>query len=222
MYVRVISLLLLVASAVPAESAGQTARDHPEGAATLSEGYAGVYPDILRGRITASGVVYDPSEAIASHRYLPLGSEVRVISEETGRSVAVRIVDRGPFADGRVMDLSESAARSIGLRTDDETYVRIVHAVRRSDPSAGQDGGGSLPPGTGFTIQLGSYSSEAAALAVRGRAEGAWVQSVRVDGQTFYRLNFGRYTSRDEAAKDLEWLESHGFFGFVKAITDGV
>ncbi|MDH3298764.1 MAG: SPOR domain-containing protein [Gemmatimonadota bacterium] len=188
----------------------------------LAEGYAGVYPDILRGRVTTSGAVYDPDRLIASHRYLPLGSLVRVIREDTGESVSVRILDRGPYTGERIMDLSEAGARAIGLRRGDETLIRIVRAADNGVADTGADVTGTRGERErGFTIQLGSYSNEAAAWNARGRADGAWVQRVEVDGQIFYRLNFGRYGSRDDAAEDLDKLEALGFFGFVKSLAEG-
>ena len=89
---------LLTALLIPVLSAaGQAGRPgtvtEPD-EAVLAEGYAGVYPDILRGRVTTSGAVYDPDRLIASHRYLPLGSVVRVIRGDTGESVSVTILDR--------------------------------------------------------------------------------------------------------------------------------
>lgn len=215
-------LAVLISAAVPARGQSR-AGDGDSAEYVLGEGYAGVYPDILRGRITASGAVYEPHEMIASHRYLPLGSVVRVVNDDSGESVDVRIVDRGPYTGGRVMDLSEAAARRIGLRDGHERYVRIVRAVEAGVAgSTGERVWSRSQRRGGFTIQLGSYSSEPAAEAARGRAEGAWVQAVEVDGQTFFRLNFGRYESREQAAEDLEQLEGRGFFGFVKSLSEGV
>ena len=90
----------------------------PEGAPAnpyLEEGVASVYADSLAGRVTASGEPYQPLALTAAHRSLPLGTRVQVVSLSNGRSVWVRINDRGPFVRGRIIDLSRAAAAQIGL-----------------------------------------------------------------------------------------------------------
>ena len=77
-------------------------------------GVASWYGAELAGHRTASGERFNPSDLTAAHRTLPLGSKVRVTYH--GESVVVRINDRGPFAKGRVIDLSRAAAEDIGLR----------------------------------------------------------------------------------------------------------
>ncbi len=67
------------------------------------------------GKQTASGEIFTGTMHTAAHRDLPLGSMVRVKDRHTGRSVVVRINDRGPFVAGRVIDLSERAARELGI-----------------------------------------------------------------------------------------------------------
>ncbi|MGC4094275.1 MAG: septal ring lytic transglycosylase RlpA family protein [Polyangiaceae bacterium] len=78
-------------------------------------GQASYYSDALAGRRTASGEPYKPGAYTAAHRSLPFGSVVRVSCDRTGRSVYVRINDRGPFVRGRVLDLSRAAAQKLGL-----------------------------------------------------------------------------------------------------------
>jgi rare lipoprotein A len=68
------------------------------------------------GRSTASGERYNPGGLTAAHRTLPLGSRARVTNNRNGRSVVVRINDRGPFTGGRIIDLSEGAAAAIGIK----------------------------------------------------------------------------------------------------------
>jgi rare lipoprotein A len=214
------ALLIPVLSAAGQVSRPGTATEPDE--AVLAEGYAGVYPDILRGRVTTSGAVYDPDRLIASHRYLPLGSVVRVIRDDTGESVSVTILDRGPYTGGRIMDLSEAAARELRMHGADERLVRVVRAAGSTQPGPGTRQSREARVAARFTIQLGSYSNEAAAETARGRVEGAWVQRVEVDGQVFFRLNFGRYETREDATEDLDGLEAQGFFGFVKSLAEAL
>lgn len=84
-------------------------------AASQMAGVASYYADEFNGRQTASGEVYNMDEMTAAHRTLPFGTKVRVTSIDTGRSVVVRINDRGPFKDDRVIDLSLGAAKQLGL-----------------------------------------------------------------------------------------------------------
>ncbi len=70
----------------------------------------------FNGRKTASGERLNAGSLTAAHRYWPFGTRVRVTNDTNGRSVVVRINDRGPFAAGRVIDLSEASARAIGMR----------------------------------------------------------------------------------------------------------
>jgi rare lipoprotein A len=83
----------------------------PTGDALEGSGIASVYSD----RHTASGEMMDPGALTAAHRTLPFGTEVTVINRDNGRSVVVRINDRGPFVRGRVIDLSPAAARALGV-----------------------------------------------------------------------------------------------------------
>jgi rare lipoprotein A len=81
----------------------------------IGGGMASYYGNELAGHRTASGERFDPRGFTAAHRTLPFGSKVRVTNPANGRSVIVRINDRGPFARGRVIDVSRSAAERIGL-----------------------------------------------------------------------------------------------------------
>ena len=78
-------------------------------------GAASWYGPQFHGRQTANGEIFDMDALTAAHPSLPFGTQVRVINEANGRSVVVRINDRGPFTGGREIDLSRSAAQQIGL-----------------------------------------------------------------------------------------------------------
>ena len=81
----------------------------------IGEGMASYYGSAFTGRPTASGERFNPGQLTAAHRTLPFGSQVRVTHQRTGQSVVVRINDRGPFHGSRVIDVSEAAARQLGL-----------------------------------------------------------------------------------------------------------
>jgi rare lipoprotein A len=79
------------------------------------QGIASYYADEFNGRTTSNGEVFDMHKLTAAHRTLPFGTVVRVTNTQNGRSVVVRINDRGPFKDDRVIDLSLEGARLIGM-----------------------------------------------------------------------------------------------------------
>jgi rare lipoprotein A len=81
----------------------------------LQRGAASWYGPGFHGRKTASGERFNTHALTAAHRTLPFGTRVRVTNERTGRSVVVRINDRGPYAHGRVIDLSKASAQAVGL-----------------------------------------------------------------------------------------------------------
>jgi rare lipoprotein A len=78
-------------------------------------GIASWYGPGFDGNLTANGEVYDMNGISAAHKTLPFGTLVRVIDRETGRSIVVRINDRGPFVEGRIIDLSKGAAEKLGM-----------------------------------------------------------------------------------------------------------
>jgi rare lipoprotein A len=79
-------------------------------------GEASYYADFFRGRKTANGERYDPSKLTAANRTLPFGTRVRITRVDTGRSVVVRVNDRGPFGKRRrIFDLSKAAARKLDM-----------------------------------------------------------------------------------------------------------
>jgi rare lipoprotein A len=80
-------------------------------ASPIGEGIASYYGGALRGNRTASGERFDPEALTAAHRTLAFGTCLQVENVENGRSVQVRINDRGPFVQGRIVDVSEAAAR---------------------------------------------------------------------------------------------------------------
>jgi rare lipoprotein A len=98
-------------------------------------GEASYYSDSLAGRSTASGEPYDPTKFTAAHRKLPFGSVLRVVRVDDGRSVYVKVNDRGPFGKrNRIVDLSRSAAEALGMMRAGVTQIRL-EVVESSDAS---------------------------------------------------------------------------------------
>lgn len=82
---------------------------------TLGRGIASYYADKFNGRRTASGETFSNRAMTAAHRTLPFGTKLRVTNPSNGRSVVVRVNDRGPFTAGRSLDLSRAAAEQVGI-----------------------------------------------------------------------------------------------------------
>jgi rare lipoprotein A len=101
-------------------------------AISTQRGAASFYADFFAGRLTANGERYDPNAYTAAHRTLPFGSVVRVVYEKTGAWVLVRINDRGPYAKGRLIDLSRKAATRLSMIKDGVVRVR-VELLERGD-----------------------------------------------------------------------------------------
>jgi len=118
---------LLVAGVVLAGAAGCAARRVPAPATGEGpwEGGASWYGVQFHARRAAAGSRYNMYELTAAHRTLPLGSRVKVTNISNGRTVKVTITDRGPFVEGRIIDLSFSAAQQLGMLGSGVTQVRL-------------------------------------------------------------------------------------------------
>jgi len=95
------------------------------GPGSVQKGIASYYHDSLHGNKTASGQVYNKNKMSAAHKSLPLGSRVRVTDTRTGKSIVVRVNDRGPFVKGRIIDLSRRAAAELGIVKRGITPVKV-------------------------------------------------------------------------------------------------
>ncbi len=124
------------------------------------EGIASWYGVPFHGRQTASGEVYDMEAPTAAHRTLPFGALVEVLNLETGSSTRLRINDRGPFVDGRVIDVSRRGARELGLLGPGIAPVRVTVLEAPTPPRC-------------WEVQVGAYrervNAEAALTRVRDR-----------------------------------------------------
>jgi rare lipoprotein A len=94
-------------------------------------GKASYYADKFEGHRTASGAIFHQNRLTAAHRTLPFGTKVKVTNVANGRSVKVRITDRGPSAEGRVIDLSKKAARKIGMVNTGVAVVEVTYKKKK-------------------------------------------------------------------------------------------
>jgi rare lipoprotein A len=108
--------IFISAAAALTPAGAEPGKDTGKDMATrVQNGQASWYGPGFHGRRTASGETFNTNDLTAAHRTLPFGTRVRVVNERNGQSVVVRINDRGPYAHGRVIDLSRASARALGI-----------------------------------------------------------------------------------------------------------
>jgi rare lipoprotein A len=164
------------------------------------EGQASWYGGKFQGRLTANGEVFDTGQLTAAHKTLPFGTIVEVVNLENDLIVRVRINDRGPFVEGRIIDLSRAAADVIEMTGAGVAAVRLV-IVSMPEPPSG-------------SVQVASFSvhGSAAELADRLRREGlaATVESAQVNGSAVHRVVVADVAPAEVAAT----VETLGALGF--------
>jgi rare lipoprotein A len=121
------------------------------------EGIASWYGPPYTNRKAADGSIYDQNAMTAAHRTLPMGSIVRVTNLNNGESVRVRITDRGPFVDGRIIDLSLAAAKAVDIYRPGTAKVRVEAFA----PPAGSD------PAGRWCVQIGAFLDPADAIQLK-------------------------------------------------------
>lgn len=145
----------------------------------------------------------------AAHRDLPMGTWIMVTNLDSGRSVEVRVNDRGPFVSGRIVDVSYGAGRLLGMIGPGVVPARVT--VTRL---ATGEGGASLGLAVRFTVQVGSFASQEKARALERSLTDAFpgVEVVRrtVGADTYYRVWVGDFSRRTDARAMAEKLASRG------------
>jgi rare lipoprotein A len=168
----------------------------------VERGMASWYGPGFHGNKTANGERYDMHQLTAAHRTLPLGSVAVVRSMSTGRQVTVRINDRGPFAKGRVLDLSLAGARALGMvgNGTDRIELRVVGFQGRTAEM------GAL------RVQVGSFAEQENAVSLLERAKrtypGGRIQAVDLPEGRRYRVQVGEFKTESQAEEAAERLES--------------
>ena len=209
-FVLILAALAPACASRSAPSGSRPIQEIPPSPGWTEQGIASWYGgrDGFEGKPTASGEIYDSSLLTAAHRELPLGSVVDVTNLDNGKTVRVRINDRGPFVFGRVIDLSRAAAREIGLIGPGVGSVRLTVVT----PGAPME----IVSTTGrWAIQVGSFAdhlrAERHAERVRGTGRAVFLEPYR----GLSRVKVGPFDGRRDAERELASLEDEGFEGIV-------
>lgn len=194
-------------------------------------GMASWYGDDFHAKRTANGEKYDMNTLTAAHRTLPLPSIVKVTNLENGRSLVVRVNDRGPYAKDRIIDISKRGAQLLGYQTKGITKVRVELMVKESKALKaallGQTSavhektkeilerqGVDTDFLKGYYIQTGSFGQKSLAQNFASKLEkfGApLIKEAYVDEKKYYRVRLGPLQNEDEAQQLLLKVRSNGF-----------
>lgn len=181
----------------------------PGGGASQT-GIASWYGPGFHGKPTASGSIYNQHELTAAHQTLPLGTHVMVTNLENGKSTEVTINDRGPFAKGRIIDLSYAAARSLGMIGAGTAPVRIevidgpyeIQAIRQR---------------LDYTLQAGSFTEIESAQRLRDQLAKSFpditpisIVPLHAEDAIYYRVQLGTFSDRRDAEREARRLARKG------------
>jgi rare lipoprotein A len=196
----------------PAPPTGTASRSKPGAAAVLDGrvevGNASWYGVPFHGRRASNGEIYDMNRMTAAHRTLPFDTMVRVTNLTNGKSAWVRITDRGPFVENRIIDLSLAAARELEMVAAGVASVR-VEILSGPDPASGF-----------FSVQVGAFLDRVNAERLRDRLRASYspifIQPFDSPDGTFYRVRVGRIATEDAARQLGDTLRAgEGFTPFV-------
>ncbi|MEP4146877.1 MAG: septal ring lytic transglycosylase RlpA family protein [Halioglobus sp.] len=175
------------------------------------QGTASWYGSKFHGHETSNGEIFDLYAASAAHKTLPIPSYARVTNLDNGRSVVVRVNDRGPFHGNRLIDLSYGAAVKLGYMAKGTAPVE-VEVLNIAGVDDRRDA-----PGTHYRfLQLGAFGAEASAQRLQEQLQGflqtpVFISEVDAGGKRLYRVRVGPVANRDELALVQQQLLDGGY-----------
>jgi len=169
----------------------------------VQQGIASWYGKDFHGRQTSSGEVYDMYQLTCAHQTLPLGTMVMVTNLENGKSVELKVNDRGPFVKGRIIDVSYAAAKMLDMSEKGTAMVKVevfgpvIEEIQR------------------FTLQVGSFVDETNAQRLaeqlRKSFENVHVTTMETQTQKYHRVRVGQFDTREAALITADRLSQMGF-----------
>jgi len=183
----------------------------------VEEGTASWYGPDFHGKPTSCGETYDMYALTAAHKILPLGVHVRVTNQRNGKSVMVRVNDRGPFVKSRIIDLSYAAAKELDVVDSGTAPVRIEAlgfrqvdrdgAIAFRQPESYADGR--------FTVQVGAFADPQNAKRLAAKLQNEYgassIQQGWVNGVLYHRVRAGLYVSLQLAEDAKNHFASSGY-----------
>ena len=182
----------------------------------VQTGIASWYGPDFHGKKTSNGETYDMHAMTAAHKTLPLGVFVKVQNRDNGREAVVRVNDRGPFVKGRVIDLSYSAAKTLGVDIAGTAPVRI-EALGYRGRGADQYMALENYDAGNYTVQIGSFKEYGNAQRLSGEMKKtvgfSEIHMTNINGEIFHRVYAGKYTSLRAAETAERDFSEHGYPG---------
>lgn len=181
------------------------------------KGLASWYGKKFHGRKTSNGERYNMYGISAAHKTLPLGTWVRLTNQENGKTLDVRINDRGPFVRGRIIDLSYGAAQKVGLIGPGTARVKIIALGKAGHPQP--NGRPTYRPVNyqhgNFTFQVGAFQSRSNAEAFVRKLDADYINAHLVATEegdnVLYRVRVGRCNTLAKASEYENYLVNNGF-----------
>ena len=169
----------------------------------IQYGIASWYGPDFHGKPTSSGEIYDMYQLTCAHNTLALGTTVIVTNLENGKSLELKVNDRGPFVKDRIIDLSYAGAKILGIWEKGTAFVKVETV------------GPWIEEVPRITLQIGSFTDEVRAKGLAEqlgkRFENVYVTPVETSVQTYYRVRIGPFDTRDLALARAEQLIQMGF-----------
>jgi rare lipoprotein A len=198
----------------------------PSSAGYVAKGKASWYGRKFHGKRTSSGEPFNMYAMTAAHKSLPLPTYVMVTNRKNRMQAVVKINDRGPFVDDRLIDLSYAAAAKLGILADGtgDVEIRALQAGQAIPPSANASASAAVS-GDAVYVQLGAFQQRANAELLRAKVSGADVLSARVSlargakGAPVYRVRVGPLDSESEVKAVLAKLQRAGI-GSYRLVTE--
>lgn len=187
----------------------------PDAKGYAEEGIASWYGKKFHGRKTSSGETYDMYAMTAAHKTLPLGTWVSVRRLDDDKQITVRVNDRGPFVQGRIIDLSYTAAKQLGMVGPGTARVEVVALGKRQTTAIGDT---FIPVdyyNGSFTFQVGAFTDPENAERLRAKLNQKFVNAHVVPynrgDMVFYRVRVGHCTDLGTAEVYEKYLADNGY-----------
>lgn len=174
------------------------------------------YGHEFHGRPTSSGEIFDMNALTCAHREYPFGTMLKVTNVLNNKTVNCLVNDRGPFVDGRDLDLSYAAAKEIGLIGTGTCKVKVEYIGRDRSYIKEVKYVSNVGP---FTVQVGSFREFSNALRLKTALElkysKVYISETEIDGSRFYRVRIGKFQIKDEVHHFSKILANEGYNVFI-------